>query len=108
MGVFVLEVDRKLEVFNQHYNKLASVLPIKSLASYFVKENIISHGEEKTIQQAVGQSQAVSMVLRRIRHSLDTHSTKSFDALMSIMEQHGDTSSVKLIKEMRQDLSQSK
>ena len=82
-------------------------MPIKNLTSYFVKENVISHPEEKTIQQVVGQSRAVSMVLRKIRHSLDTHSTESFDALMSIMEQYGDTSSVQLVKEMRQDLSQS-
>ena len=82
-------------------------MPIKSLTSYFVKENVISHIEEETIQRAIGQSRAVSMVLRRIRHSLDTHSTKSFDALMSIMEQHGDTSSVELVKEIRQGLSQS-
>ena len=104
---FVLEVDIKLQIFYQHYNKLASVLPIKSLTSYFVKENVISHKEEKTIQRMVGQSQAVFIVLEKIHHSLETHSTESFDALMSIMEQHGDTSSVQLVKEMRQDLSQS-
>ena len=103
----LLGADIKLTVFNKKYNKLASVLPIKSLTSHLAKENIINSEEEEKILRTISQTRAASIVLRKIRKSLRASSTENFDALMSIMEQNGDTSCLKLVSEMRQDLAES-
>ena len=103
--MFVLGADIKLKVFTENYTKLTSVLPTKSLTNHLVKENVINIEDEEKILRAVGQSRATSIVLRKIRNSLEAQSTESFDTLMSIMEQYGDPLCIKLVSEMRQNLS---
>ena len=95
----------KLKVFTENYTKLASVLPTKNLANHLVKEKIINI-EEESILQTTEQKQAAIIVLTKIRNSLGTYSTEKFDALISIMEQYGDTSCLDVISEIRQDLLQ--
>ena len=94
----------KLQVFTKHYAKLVEVLPIKSLSHHFVKDEIISFDEEEAILQTTTRSEAAGIVLRKIGHSLTAHLTTTFDMLLSILEQHGDVSCVKLVNEMKQDL----
>lgn len=69
-----------------------------------MKENIINLEDEEKILRTIGQSRAASIVLRKIRTALQAYSTESFDALLSIMEQHGGPSCMELVSEMRQDL----
>ena len=83
-------------------------MPIKSLTSYFVAEKIISFEDELVIQQTTRQSEAVSLVLRKITGSLEAGQTTSFDKLLIIMEQYGGISCEELANQMRQDLPQSK
>ena len=86
---------------------MVDVLPIKSLTQYFVKNEIINFDEEEIIQQTVGRSEAARIVLRKIGGSLKAYLTTSFDKLLHIIEQHGDTACVELANEMRQTLHSS-
>ena len=94
----------KLEVFTRNYARLVDVLPIKSLTHHFVKDELISFDEEEIILQTPSRSEAASMVLRKIGGSLKANLTTSFDKLLSIMEQHGGTSCLELVSDIRQVL----
>ena len=94
----------KLEVFTRNYARLVDVLPIKSLTHHFVKDKLISFDEEEIILQTSSRSEAASMVLRKIGGSLKANLTASFDKLLSIMEQHGGTSCLELVSDIRQVL----
>ena len=93
-------------MFNENFDRLVKVLPIKSLTPHFVKDEIISFDEEETIMQTIGRSEAARTVLRKIGSSLEAHLTTSFDKLLSIMEQYGGAPCIELVNEMRQDLPQ--
>ena len=80
-------------------------MPTKNLANHLVKEKIINI-EEESILLTTEEKQAAIVVLTKIYDSLETHSTEKFDALISIMEQYGDTSCLDVISKMRQDLLQ--
>ena len=97
-------VKVKLEIFTKNYARLVDVLPIKSLTHHFVKDEIISFDEEEVILQTLTRSEAAGMVLRKIGSSLKANLTISFDKLLSIMEQRGDTSCQELVSDMKQDL----
>ena len=102
-----LGADIKLKVFNENYAKLAIALPIEKSLTHLVKKDIISLEEEEKVLQTFNQTEAAGIVLRKIHESLEVHSTEKFDALMSFMEQYGDTSCLDLISEMKQELLQS-
>ena len=104
-----LGADIKLKVFNENYAKLASVLPTeKSLTHHLVEEDIINPEEEEKVLQTFEQTEAATIILRKIYKSLEAYnSSEKFDALMSIMEQYGGTSCLDLISEMKQELLQS-
>ena len=93
-------------MFTKNYARLVDLLPIKSLTHHFVKNEIISFDDEEVILQTAGQSEAAGIVLRKIGVSLKSQLTRSFDKLLDIMEQHGGTSCVELVNEIRQDLPQ--
>ena len=99
-------IERKLEVFTKHYASLINVLPIKNLSKYFVSEGIISFEDDEAIQQARGQSEASSLVLRKIATSLKIGQAKSFDTFLSIMERHGNMATDELANQMRGQLMQ--
>ena len=90
-----------LEVFTNHYGKLQYILPVKNLSGHFISERIINFDEEQIIQQTVGQSQAASIVLRKIANSLQAGQTGSFDKLLNIMKDHGGLSCEELANQMR-------
>lgn len=94
-----------LEVFTNHYGKLQKVLPTKTLSGYFVSERIISFEEEQIIQQTAGQTQAASLVLRKVASSLQAGQTIIFDKLLSIMKNHGGLSCEELANQIRGELS---
>ena len=99
--------DIKLKVFNENFTKLTSILSTEeSLTHTFVKEDVISLEEEGKVLQRVEQTEAAAIILRQIHKSLEAHSTEKFDAMMSIMEQYGDTSCLDLISEMKKELLQ--
>ncbi|XP_065890274.1 uncharacterized protein [Dysidea avara] len=102
----VAGIERKLEVFTKHYASLINVLPIKNLSKYFVSEGIISFEDDEAIQQARGQSEASSLVLRKIATSLKIGQAKSFDTFLSIMERHGNMATDELANQMRGQLMQ--
>ena len=105
--ILLVGADIKLKIFNENYAKLASVLPTeKSLTHHLVEEDIINPEEEKVLQ-TFEQTEAAAIILRKIHKSLELYSGEKFDALMSIMEQYGDTSCLDLINEMKQGILQS-
>ena len=93
-----------LEVFTNHYSKLQNILLVKNLSGHFVSERIISFEEEQIIQQTVGQSQAASIVLRKIANSLRAGQTRSFVKLLIIMKDYGGLSCEELANQMRGEL----
>ena len=93
-------------MFTTNYSKLTNVLPIRSLTSYFVAEKIISFEDEQVIQQTVRQSEAVSVVLRKVAGSLEAGQTKSLDKLVTIMELYGGISCEELANRLRRELLQ--
>ena len=95
-----------LEVFTNHYSKLQNTLPVKNLSGRFVSERIISFEEEQIIQQTVGQSQAASIVLRKIANSLQAGQKRNFVKLLIIMKDHGGLSCEELANQMREELSE--
>ena len=104
--MYTVGASIKLEVFTKNYARLVDVLPIMSLTRHFVKDEIISFDEEETIMQTAGRSEAAGMVLRKIGGSLTADLTRSFDKLLSIMEQYGGAPCMELVNKMRQDLPQ--
>ena len=106
--ILLVGADIKLKIFNENYAKLASVLPTeKSLTHHLVEEDIINPEEEEKVLQTFEQTEAASIILRKIHKSLELYSGEKFDALMSIMEQYGDTSCLDLISEMKRGILQS-
>ena len=77
-----------LKVFPNHYSKLQNILSAKQLSSCFVTERVINFEEEQIIQETVGQTQAASIVVRKITNSLQAGQTRSFDRLWKIMVAH--------------------
>ena len=98
--------DRALEIFINNYSKLQIIVPVKNLSGHLITERIINFEEEQNIHQAVGQSQAASIVLRKIANSLQAGQTKSFDKLLLIMREHGGLSCEELANQIRAELSE--
>ena len=95
-----------LEVLIDHYSKLQNILPVKNLSGHFISERIINFEEEQVIQQTVGQSQAATIVLRKVANSLRAGQTGSFDKLLNIMKDYGGLSCEELANQMRGELSE--
>ena len=94
-----------LEAFTNHYSKLQNILPVKNLSGHFISERIINFEEEQIIQ-TVGQSQAATIVLRKIANSLQAGQTGSFDKLLNIMKDYGGLCCEELANQMRGELSE--
>ena len=95
-----------LEVFTNHYGKLQNILPVKNLTGRFISERIIDFDEEEIIQKTVGQSQAATIVLKKIADSLRAGQTGCFDKLLNIMKDYGGLSCEELANQMRGELSE--
>ena len=93
-----------MEVFQDCYDKLMSVLPIKTLTSHLVTKKIISFDEEEEIIQAPLRSQSTRLLLKKIASSLQAGFVCNFDELLLIMEQYGNLCCVELVSEMRRKL----
>ena len=93
-------------MFINHYGKLQNILPVKNLSGHFISERVINFEEEQIIQQTVVQSQAASVVLRKIANSLQAGQTESFDKLLTIMKGHGGLSCEELAHKMKEELSE--
>ena len=92
-------------MFTNHYSQLQDILPVRTLSGRLVTQRIIDFDEEGIILQTVGQSQAASIVLRKIGNSLRAGQTESFDKLLIILKDHGGLSCEALVNEMRGELS---
>ena len=95
-----------LEVFIDHYAQLQDVLSVRDLSGHLISQRLINFEEEEIIQQAVRQSQAASIVLKKIADSLRVGHTISFDKLLMIMEDHGNMACNELANQMRRKLSE--
>ena len=93
-----------MEIFINNYSKMQIILPVKSLLGYLVTDRIINFEEEEIIRQTVVQSQAASIVLRKIANSLQAGQTKSFDKLLIIMREHGGLSCKELANQIKDEL----
>lgn len=91
-------------MFTKYYASLTSTLPIKNFTSHFISGGVISFEDEEVIQQMARLSEGFSLVLRKIASSLKAGQTKSFDKLLSIMEQHGGLSCSELVANIREEL----
>ena len=77
------------KVFKASYDKLASVLPVKSLSHILVSTGIITVDEEEEIMSITTSKEKASFVLRKIARSLEAGVTQSFCTLLTIMKGHG-------------------
>ena len=93
-------------MFTNYYGKLQNILPVKSLSGHFISERIINFEEEQMIQQAIVQSQAASIVLRKIANSLQAGHTRSFNKLLIIMKDHGGLTCEELANQIVGELSE--
>ena len=99
-----LGADKKLEAFTTNYSNLTSVLPIKSLTSYFVAE------KNYKLWRWTGDSTNY----QTIRGSVFGAQEDSWlpwswsDKLLIIMEQYGGISCEELANQMRQQILESK
>ena len=87
--VLLLAVVKEFKVFKASYAKLANVLPVKSLSDQLVSEEIITFDEEEEIASIPTSKEKASFVLRKIARSLEAGITRSYYALLTIMQNHG-------------------
>ena len=102
--IIVGGADKALEIFINNYSRMQTIVPVKSLSGRLVTERIINLEEEETILQTIVQSQAASIVLRKIANSLQAGQTKSFDKLLIIMREHGGLSCEELANQIKDEL----
>ena len=92
-----------MEVFTDYYASLTSILPIRNITSRLINERVISFEDEEEIKK-ISESEGSSLVLRKVASSLRAGQTKSFDLLLSIMEEVGNVSCKELVNQMRKEL----
>ena len=77
------------KVLKASYDKLASILPVKSLSHHLVSTGIITVDEEEEIMSITLSREKASFVVRKIARSLEAGVTQSFYTLLTIMKGHG-------------------
>ena len=92
------------EVFKQHYDKLASILPVANILHKLVPEGIITTDDIEEINDEPRSKVKASFILNKINRSLEADAKNSFYALLDIMEECGNDDVKSIVIDMRRML----
>ena len=101
-----LGVMKENDVFKEFYGKLTCILPTTNISPQLVAEGIITIDDNEEITSMKRSQEKASFVLRIIAKSLQAGITRSFYALLVIMEKY-DGDVALLAKDIRQALDKS-
>jgi len=91
-------------IFIKFYGKLASVVPVTILSPYFVSENLLNATEVEVLHAISTSVKKAVYVLRKISSSLQAGLTQSFYIFLTILEEHGNTASIQVVSEIKNEL----
>ena len=94
-------------IFIKFYGKLASVVPVTTLSPYFVSKNLLNATEVEVLHAISTSVKKVVYVLRKISSSLQAGLTQSFYIFLTILEEHGNTASIQVVSEIKNELEYS-
>ena len=77
------------EIFEKYYSQLIKILPVKNLLYKLVSEQIISLDDIEEINSLTTSEEKCSNILETIAKSLAVGITRSFYALLDIMDNYG-------------------
>jgi len=89
------------EFFTRFYARLAAVLSVTNYSHHLVSAKILTTDEEEQLDTLDSSNKRAAFVLRKIAAHLKGGSSESFHALLSVIETHGDVSSISLVSEVR-------
>ena len=97
----VFFVSGENELFTYFYARLATVLSVSSLSHHLVSARILTTNEEEQLDAIDNSTDKATFVLRKIAAHLEGGFTESFHSLLSLIENHGDISSIQLVSEIK-------
>ena len=97
----VFFVSGEYELFTYFYVRLATVLSVSSLSHHLVSARILTTNEEEQLDAIDNSTDKATFVLRKIAAHLEGGFTESFHSLLSLIENHGDISSIQLVSEIK-------
>jgi len=71
------------------------------LSHHLVSARILTTNEEEQLDKIDNSTDKATFVLRKIAAHLSRGFTESFNSLLSLIESHGDISSIQLVSEIR-------
>ena len=89
------------EVFTTFYARLATVLSVTNYSHHLVSAKILTTDEEEQLDALDNSNKKAAFVLRKIVAHLKEGNSESFYLLLSIIEIHGDVSSMCLVSEIK-------
>ena len=92
-----------LDVFIEHYNKLITALPVKSLIAKFVSAKIITFADQDAILQGDGPEEQARRFLRHISTRLESGKSETFRKMLDVIEKHGEPYDY-LAKDIKKDI----
>ena len=98
---YILGSNSEYEVFTKFYARLAAVLSVTSYSHYLVSAKILTTDEEEQLDALDNSNKRAAFVLRKIAAHLKGGNSDSLHALLSVIEIHGDISSISLVSEIR-------
>ena len=91
----------ELKLFTSFYGRLTTVLSVSTLSHYLVSARILTTNEEEKLDKIDSSTDKAAFVLRKIAAHLQGGVTESFYSLLSLIENHGDISSIELVSEIK-------
>ena len=98
---FYLGTCSEYKVFSRFYARLAAVLSVASFSHHLVSARILTTDEEEQLESLDNRNKRAAFVLRKVAAHLNSGNSKSFHSLLSVIEAHGDISSVCLVSEIK-------
>jgi len=105
--IYITDAIKEYEVFIKFYGKLQSVLSVDTLPPYLFGENLLNINEVKELSTIPTRTRKAVYVLRKILSSLQAGQTQSFYMFLSILEEHGNASSLEVVSEMKFEIIES-
>ena len=102
--IFLDNTVREHEVMISFYSKLVSVLQTVSLVSHLIAAKVITFAEAEELDAIGVKFRKVHYLLKKICASLKSGLAQSFYIFLSIVEEHGNFTSVKVISEMKKEI----
>ena len=89
------------KLFESFYVRLAMVVSVSSLSHHLVSARILTTQEEEQLDKFDNSTGKATFVLKKIAADLEAGLTESFYSLLSLIESHGDISSIQLVSEIK-------